>query len=148
MDSTEALTDVVGSILLVGLTVAMTVVLAVLLLAYDGPAAAPQADLAVTLSPGAGGWGTGDEEVRVRHLGGPALPDSSRVRLAVGAATADLSGPALGGAFADGRLAIGETWRHTARIAASDLVSVQVSADGGGTDVLLASLSLVAGGGP
>lgn len=144
----EALTDVVGSILLVGLTVVMTVVLAGLLLVYDGPEAPPQADLAVTLSPGVGGWGTGDEEVRIRHLGGPAVPASSHVLLDNGTASWDLTGAALGGAFADGELAIGETWRRTARIHASALVSVQVSASTGSSSVLLASLSLVPGGGP
>ena len=144
----EAISDVVGSILLVGLTVGMTVVLAILLMAYDGPSAPPKADLAVTLSPGAGGWGTGDEEVRVRHLGGPAVPSSSHVLLAVGPASSDLTGGALGGAFADGRLSIGETWRRTGRIGATDLVSVQVTVDAGGASVLLASLSLVPGGSP
>lgn len=140
-----AVSDVVGSILLVGMTVGMTVVLALLLMTFDGPEPTPHTRLAVSVSPGAGGWGTGDEEVRVRHIGGDALGDETRVLLRIGTSTADLEGAALGGAFSDGELAIGETWTRTSTIRATDLVGVDVVA-GAGLSRLVSSVALVPGG--
>lgn len=141
--SDAAVSDVLGSILLVGLTVGMTVVLAVLLFTYDGPQAEPRARLAIAVLPGDGGWGTGDEVVRVQHVGGMALSDGTHVALRIGTAFTDVSGPALGAAFADGRLTIGETWQGTWTIGANDLVTVNVIADNGGAGALLASMTVV-----
>lgn len=152
-DSDEAVSDVVGAILLVGITVGMTVVLAVLLTVYDGPEAVPQADLAVSVVPGAdGSWDTGDEQVRIRHLGGQPLKQTTVVSVDIDGATTRLTGPALASRWSDGRLTIGETWSWTpaapASIAADDLVSVQVTGLGGGNSALLAALTVVPGGAP
>lgn len=142
----EAVSDVIGSILLVGLTVGMTVVLALLLLTYQGPKPAPQAHLAITVRPGSSGWGTGDESVVVRHLGGDAVGKGTHILLTVGSTRTDLSGAALGSAFADGKLTVGESWTRTMSIAGTDAVAVTV-VGGGESPLILASASLVPLGG-
>jgi len=140
-----AVSDVLGSVLLVGMTVGMAVVLSFLLLTYKGPQPAPHSSLAVTVVPGAGGWGSGDEQVRIRDLGGDPLRGPVHVVIHVGSATTDLTGAALGGAFADGKLTIGESWSRTMAIGATDLVRVDVVAGSGSGTALLASLTEVPG---
>ena len=144
----EAVSDVVGSILMVGITVGMTVVLALLLMTYDGPSAVSEANLALAVRPGAGGWGTGDETIVVRHLGGDAVSSSAHILVSIGTTHADLTGPALGPAFADSRLVIGETWTRTATIRATDLVAVNIVASETGTSHLLATFTTLPGGSP
>lgn len=68
-----AVSDVVGSILLVAITVIMSVVMAGLLLAFKGPVASPQVNLSVSVNPGTSAWGTGDEQIVVSHVGGDAI---------------------------------------------------------------------------
>ena len=150
--SDGAVADVLGAILLVGLTVGMTVVLGGLLMTYDGPRATPHARLSITASPGAGGWDTNDETIRVQHLGGDPLEAGTRVLIRInGVVVTDLSGAALGDTFADGRLVVGETWTHTPTngITLGELIGVDVVGQGEGT-AILASVALVAApaGGP
>jgi FlaG/FlaF family flagellin (archaellin) len=145
--SDEAVSDVVGSILLVGITVGMTVVLALLLFAYDGPEPETRAHLAISVLPGLdGAWGTKDEQVVVRHLGGDPIRSSAHVLTSIGGVRSDLSGAALGPASADGRLVVGEMWTQGAWIKDTDVVIVEVVDAGGELSRLLASATMMAGG--
>jgi FlaG/FlaF family flagellin (archaellin) len=143
---TGAVADVVGSLLMVGMTVGMTVVLAFLLLTYDGPQPEPHVRLSLTVTPGDGVWGNGDEQVRLAHLGGDALSDSAHVLVSTAGCELDLTGPALGGAFADGSLAVGEVWSRACTIQSTDSVVVHVVGETGGPTRLLATLDFVAAG--
>lgn len=145
-EADEGVSDVLGAILLVGLTVAMTVVLAILLFTYNGPEPVPRADLAVTVLPGERGWGTGDENVTVRHVGGMALSDATRIAIRVGANLTEMTGPTLGDPFGDGALSIGESWSKRMTIRANDLVTINVVGDNGSAGTLLASVTIVPAG--
>ena len=143
----HAVTDVVGAVLMVGMTVGMTVVLSLLLVTYKGPSPSPHSAVAVTVLPGANGWGSGDETVRIRHLGGDPLTRSTHVIVRIGSTTTDLTGAALGAPFTDGRFTTGETWSRAWTIQATDLVHVDVVGAGGQGGTLLATTSIVPGTG-
>src|ERR1043165_3341561 len=85
----DGVADVLGAVLLVGMTVGMTVVLSLLLVTFKGPQATPHSSLAITVVPGANGWGTGDEQVRIRHLGGDPIKGPVHVVLQVGSTVTD-----------------------------------------------------------
>lgn len=146
---TSALSETVGSILLVAMTVVAAAGMGALVFTFRGPAWHAHAHLAATLDPGAGGWGTGDEQVRVAHLGGDALDAAATtlvLRVNQGTATV-LSGPSLGGAFADGKLAIGEVQSRTLNLRATDVLAftVIVRSPSGGSDVVAQGTLLPAG---
>ncbi len=141
-----AVSDIVGSILLVGITIMSVGGFAVLLFAFDGPPDVQHTELAATLDPGGGGWNSGDEQVRLTHLGGEALADDdTTVQYTVGATTTTLSGVDLASAFADGRLTIGEVWTRTLPLALNDEVTVRVAVRSGDRGQLLASATVTAG---
>lgn len=141
----EGVSDVVGSILLVGITVMVAVALGLMLLSFSGPTKEVHVELAVSLDPGSGGWGTGDERVRVRHLGGDALlMEPSRVLIVVGSQDYSRSGSALGSTWADGALSIGEMWEAQMNIPANAPVRVGVVGGGVGEPTLVSSQNLVA----
>ncbi|HEX2065293.1 MAG TPA: type IV pilin N-terminal domain-containing protein, partial [Candidatus Thermoplasmatota archaeon] len=110
----DAVADTVGSILMVAITVAMSVMLAFILLAYKGPSPLVHADLAVSVAPGRdGAWGTGDEALRVVHRGGDPLDARAMsVQVRVGPTARSLTGDQLGSAWGDGFLRIGEAWSY------------------------------------
>jgi hypothetical protein len=114
-----AVSDVLGSLLMVGMTVIAAVGLGAMLLAFDGPADQLHADLTMRTDPGTGGWGTADETLQVMHLGGePVLDHQVTIQYKIGATTrcfgARTGCTALGSAFADHQLTIGETWESPA----------------------------------
>ncbi|MFO1533504.1 MAG: type IV pilin N-terminal domain-containing protein [Thermoplasmatota archaeon] len=140
------MSDVLGSILLVAITVLMAGAFALLLFSFKGPEPSPIAAVAVTLNPGAGGWGTGDESLRLTHNGGEAL-QASDVTIAYsvnGVATTLTGASQLGGAFSDGELTVGETWSRTTLLAATDVVAMNVVNKGAET-TLMAKATLVPG---
>jgi FlaG/FlaF family flagellin (archaellin) len=136
-----AVADVVGSVLMVGITVIMASVLGLLLLSFKGPTPLVHSSLAVSLDPGQNGWGTGDESVRITHNGGDALKASlSRLIITVGSTTTTYTGTSqLGSAWADGTLKVGETWQRTFTISSGQPVGVVVvgSQDGNSPAVLV-----------
>lgn len=129
----DAVADVVGSTLLVGITVLSAVAFGALLFAFEGPDERLWADLEMRVDPGTAGWGTGDERLEVVHLGGQPVPmQGTRIRWAAGASVEARADAALGSAFSDGWLTISEVWHGPPMTIAQDtLVDVAVIAGDG-----------------
>jgi hypothetical protein len=111
----SAVTDVMGSLLLVGMTVVAAVGFGVLLLQFDGPADKLHIDVEIRTTPGDDGvWETGDERLQVLHLGGEPLDGAvTTVEYTADGTEYSYSDDDLGSYFADdgdGLLTIGETW--------------------------------------
>lgn len=148
-----AVSDVLGSVILVGITVISAVGFGILLLSFDGPQDQLHADLELRTDPGIGGWATGDESVQVVHLGGEDVPaDGVTVRLTVGVTDycfgRAVGCSALSSTWADGALSIGETWDAPTTppltLASDTGVNVLVAYTGALSQVLASGL--VAGG--
>lgn len=115
--------------LTVGITSALMMAVFVIFLKLPPPLVVYHADLEGSLGAGAAGWGSGDEVLMVTHVGGDPLPkDLVVVRYLAAGTYAEVTGDALGSAFADGALTIGETWSRTVTAAASSEVEVAVTA--------------------
>lgn len=132
----DAVSDVVGNVIMTGVTAAMMAGVFLLFLAIPGPNDVVHAELAAVMDAGPDGvWDTGDERLGLRHLGGEPL-DRARTSVAflLDGTPHRVQGDALGGAFAgDGRLTLGETWTETFRI--SNTTAVDVGVLGGDTVV-------------
>lgn len=127
----DAVADTVGSILMVGITVVMSVVLGIALFSFEGPTPLAHADLAIAVLPGSDGtWGNGNEVVRILHRGGDALDASkATVTVTVGGTTRTLTGASqLGSTWADGFLRVGETWTYTWPVAGGIVQNAPVTA--------------------
>lgn len=132
MSGEEAVTDVIGSILLVGITVAVMVALSIMLVGFLQPDDQVRADLELAVHPGQDGWGTGDETVRIRHLGGEPVPQSGfRIVLVLNGTSTVFKGSTLdaGGGWDDGQLTTGETWSTVTHIPFRSLVELGVIDD-------------------
>ncbi len=138
-----AVSDVLGSILLVGMTVIMAVAFGGLLLAFEGPADTQHTQLGVTVGPGADGdWGTNDAELKILHLGGEELKQSD-----VTVRYTDLDGPhTVSPTFTGGKLSIGGSWTQVVSATPGLSVPVTVSAHVNDGSVLVSSGSVSAGG--
>lgn len=78
----DAVAEVISSVLIVAMTVLMTAGLVTLLLASKpGPADPLHADFTVQAQKGADGWGTGDEHLAIKHVGGERLTLSNTILL-------------------------------------------------------------------
>lgn len=125
-----AVSDIIGSILLVGITVVAAAAFGIVLLAFDGPADQLHVDIELRTTPGADGlWDTGDERMELVHLGGePLLQSQTTLTYTADGTQHRYSGSTLGyvgSAFADdgdGRMTIGEVW--TSPAAAPDYLDV------------------------
>ncbi len=143
-----AVSDVVGSILLVAITVTLATVMGALVFSFKGPVDFPQANLAISVSPGNAAWGNGDEQLIVRNVGGEAIEASQTTilyKINIGAPVS-ITGTALG--FPNGRLSIGQTWTLTLTLQSTDNVLLNVvSRQTGGSagSQLLATATLVPG---
>lgn len=117
--------EVVGSILMVAITVALAgAMFSVVYGAIPGDGGPRRASLSGSLDPGDGGWGTGDESFTLTHRGGHGLPaDATAIVLEVGgnetrfAVDGDPIDHAEQTAFTadDRNLTIGERWTAPAR---------------------------------
>lgn len=136
------MSDVIGSVLLVAITILMAAAFAFLLFQFKGPEDAPAARIAITLNAGLQGWGTGDESIRVVHNGGEALAAANtHIVYKVNGQATNLEGATqLGGAFADGQLSLGETWTRAATLAATDTVTVGLIHKGGRSNLVASSV--------
>lgn len=102
--------------------------------------------MGLSLSPGSNGWGTGDEAIQVQHLGGEPLEvQGAAVFYVLDGTTTRLEGTALGSAFSDGRLTLGETWTHRVPLEINDAVRIGVVGGGAAETRLLSSATLQAG---
>ncbi len=113
---TDAVADVLGTILLVSVTVATAAGLAMLVSGIDPPIDDRPSVLSVELDPGNSGWGTGDEVISVMHRGGKALEDHQvSLQLRIGSVSTTVA-PASGAPFEDGVFVAGESWNITQTI--------------------------------
>ncbi|MGB1587107.1 MAG: LamG-like jellyroll fold domain-containing protein [Thermoplasmatota archaeon] len=120
----EAVSDIVGSILLVAMLVTTSAVIA-LDLADREPNELTRADLDILVQPGANGWGSGDERIVLIHRGGhPVDADSLLFRLTVAGTTEEVAAPAS--LLSEGTWRPGQQVVFTRSIQASDGVSVLV----------------------
>lgn len=143
----EAVADVLGNILMVGITVSMMVGLSVLVLNFGGPPDKVHADFRVDLSPGGMFWGDGNEEIQIRHIGGEAVPAAqTRIVVAVNGTSALYAGAALDQGFADGSFRLGDTWNVTLTVPGGAIVEVNIIQTGAnqviGSNYLSADLSV------
>lgn len=132
--------DVLGSILLVGITVVTAGAFGAILLSFEGPVERPETNLTLSITPGTGSWGTGDERIVIRHLGGDELRANELVvRYAInGGATQTVTGAALG--LTNGKLVIGQAWMSPALTLQSvDNVALTVVHSGNANFVLAAA---------
>lgn len=121
----DAVSDVLGELLMVAVIVGLFAVASVAFIP-SGPPVALHADVQTHLRCGAGGWGTGDEQVVVQHAGGDALVrDRTGIEVLVDGASTDHPLGTLGGPFSDGALGVGERWNHTQSVPAGAEVRVR-----------------------
>ncbi len=117
-DDDAAVSDVVGSIMMVAITVVTAGAFGALLLAFDGPENQLYVSLEMRTDPGANGWESGDERVLLIHMGGEAVDaELTTISFTADGTRYTYSGGDLGSDFADdgdGRLTIGETWESPA----------------------------------
>lgn len=143
--SDAAASDIVGTAILVGIAVVLAAGFSALVLDVPAPIDAPRAELALELDKGAGGWGTGDEELRVTHEGGETLDASeTTILVSIDGAGSSFSGDGLASAFSDGRLAIGERWTRDMTISGASSVILSVVSDLGDGTRLLATATFEA----
>jgi FlaG/FlaF family flagellin (archaellin) len=149
-----AVSDVVGSILLVAITTLMAVALGGLLFNLRGPTDLQHTDLQVTLDPGPDGKWQGEpgdsdfEQVRIMHLGGePLLASHVTVTLQIGNTVTTATGTALAASTGAGSsFTTGKVWASNQSLARSDRVLVDIVtrlSNGGGQ--LISSSVMVAG---
>ncbi len=114
----EAVTDVLGTILMVGITVVMMGGLSLLVLNIDGPVDITYAELTTRVRPGADpAWGTGDEQVVLKHAGGERIPTSDlRVIMRIDGVEQAIDPLTIDGGDSDGHFSMGEKWTSPALV--------------------------------
>lgn len=123
----HAVSEVVGQVLLVGITITTMVGLTILVMNIDGPLDKTHADIEYGILAGADGWNSGDEVVRMQHVGGEAIDrDSAVLRILVNGVATEISGAALDGAWSDGSLSVTEAWDFSTTLDFGDEVEVLV----------------------
>lgn len=140
-----AVSDVLGALMMVGITVMAAVGFGIILFSFDGPTDAQHTRLTASVTAGDGDWGDGDELLRLAHVGGEPLKRSEAlVVFTTTSGTTSLSGNDLGSAFSDGQLTIGEVWTRGITADEGDVIEVRIVATGEQSQ-LLTSNSIVAG---
>ncbi len=131
-----AVSDVVGSVLLVSITVVTMGAFSAVILNVPAPADPITTRLHVDAIAGPDLlWGSGDEALRVHHLGGDPLDQTNtEFILRNGGAETRYSGDQLG--FSDGKLRIGETWQVTTALVAKAEVEFVAVQTGSSSQVL------------
>ncbi len=141
----DAVADIMGSVLLVGITVAMTVGLSLMVANIPGPPDEMYAELKISAQPGPdGNWGTGDEVLQIRHLYGESLSEShAKVVYSVNGASTTIEKDALG--FSDDSFDIGERWQHTLVLQHNDDLVVNVVVPHGSGNRLMTATNIITG---
>ncbi len=131
----RAVADVVGSILLVGITVASAGALSLLVLSIDGPSGTIHVSLDAKIGPGDDNdWGVDDAELRVRHLGGEPLRAEDtliRLRYPDGAVVSIVPD------FNAGVLLIGQQWTKAISAEEGENIALQIIGHSGSRSQLL-----------
>lgn len=122
--SDDAVSDVVGNVLLVGITVAVMSGLSVAVFLIGGPADVLHVDFDVDVVRGGDAWGEGDEQVRLQHVGGEPVPTGIEVRITLNGTTTSHTPNDQG--FSDGLFQMGESWSTTMTIPKDAEVSVTI----------------------
>jgi hypothetical protein len=120
--------EVLGSTLLVAITVVMAASLGGLVVNFAKPTPTFHAEVAVVLSSGwDAAWATGNEKIVFTNRGGQPLPTSSTLLLiGIGGASTRFPASGLGGAWADGAFTIGEKYEFVTTIGAAESVSAAI----------------------
>ncbi len=139
------MSDVVGSILLVAITVSSFIGLGLLIASLPGPPDQLHASLKTEVHPGPDQlWGTGDEQIRIRHMFGESIDEfGSSVIITQNGVAKRISDVDL--AFTDGFLDLGETWSYQQPMNFNDQITISFAVPHGGGSRLLSSISVVTG---
>ncbi len=140
-----AVSDVLGSVLLVGITVTSFAALGLLVSNIPPPPDNVHAEIAVAVKPGPDqSWSTGDEILEVRHIYGEAIPqDGSTIIIDVNGASQKIRAGDL--AFSGGTLDIGEHWSRTMLFNFNDHITLTLIAPRGSGTSVLTSTAVVTG---
>lgn len=147
----DAVSEMVASVLLVGITVLLAVVAGALILSRPGPVDTTRPHLLFAVNPGNdGSWSTGNENVSIYHAGGEALrPSSTLIRVTGGTPQREYRESTLGGPFAEtAGFRIGTTWYSTSQamtIASGASIRIDVVAFGETGSRLAGNAELAAG---
>lgn len=137
------MSDVMGSILLVGITVVMAGGFGAVLLSYDGPQDQVHTHLSASVGPGADGiWGTNAAELEIHHLGGEGL-DEADVRVTY---VDTLGSHTVTPAFTGDVLRLGDTWIQVISASPGFPVDVTVVVDQGTRTAVVSQGTVEAGG--
>lgn len=141
----DAVSDTIGSILLVGMTVASFVGLSALVLNIPAPPDPIHAEIDIKVKPGPDAtWSTGDELVQIRHMYGESVPlKGTTFYIRINNDTHEYSGAMLG--FSDDRLDLGERWTANHIIGFNDRVETSIVVASGSGNAILAGSSVVTG---
>lgn len=140
--ATEAASEVISTVLTVGITVLLASATAVVVLTLPPPTELPLTDLAIAIDPGASGWGTGDEAVVVHHEGGETLRASElTLRVQISGTTTFYTNPNLGTGFTNGTFLPGGEWRKVLTIPIGAQVNLSVVKTSSDASLVLASAS-------
>ncbi len=136
------MSDVVGNILLVGITIAVSGGLAIVVSTLLTPEPYYGAEVGAELADQDSLWGTGNERVTLKLLWGePLQRDATKVYISTSGIREEYSGASLDKGFADGKLSLGESWYVDKTIAAGQQVTVEVTVESGSGTRLLSSSS-------
>ncbi len=145
----QGVSEIVGSLFLIGITVVLVSGLAILVLNVKPPNDTLHADLTMLVTRGPDGvWGTGDELLRVEHNGGEVIPhEGLTVRVDIDGAKQTFADSGLTGpAFSDGEFTIGEVWSVNLTVTTSNSVSVDIVLDTNRSSILVTSTLVRAAG--
>lgn len=128
----EGVSEMIGTILLVGITVTVAAVFGLALMSTDGPQEHQYSEMSYKLSAGPDGvWDTGDEQIRIRHAGGEDFRSAeTTIRLILNGTVVQLDGGSLDQGFSDGTFRIGETWTYTVTAAQNESVEASTIVPG------------------
>lgn len=137
-----AVSDVIGSILLVGITVVMAAGFGALLLAYDGPDDKQHTQLNVAITQAAAGWP--NALIVITNLGGePLRQQDVTIRYQQAGGPLRQVTPTN---FTDGQLLVGQTWKYLINAVPGDVVPITVVVTPSRTSQVVASVTVPAGG--
>jgi len=137
--------ETVGSVLLIGITVAMAVTVGLIVTTQFKASGTLKTDVQLDVESGDGTWGNGNELVVLNHLGGERIDrDAIVVSINIAGVVTQYEGANLCSAFDDDdRFSIGEscTFNNTIPVNTAVGVDVAVTTSGGGS-LLLATADL------